>query len=46
MIAKYHGILVRVIRIETHRAYIVWRGKLKRINKQELEDTTDANRSD
>lgn len=37
MTAIYHGETVRVIRIESRRAYIVWRGKLKRINKQELE---------
>lgn len=43
MTALYHGTLVRVIRVEAHRAYIVWRGKLKRVNKQELEVDTDAN---
>ena len=37
MIALYRGEKVRVVRIETHRAYVVWQGKLKRVNKHELE---------
>jgi hypothetical protein len=30
----YRGILVRV---ETHRAYIVWQGMVRRVNKHDLE---------
>lgn len=50
MTALYHNTPVRVIRIETHRAYIVWHGKVRRVNKSALEGTgereqaTDRNR--
>lgn len=40
MTARYKGILVRVVRIEAHRAYIVWRGMLKRVNPADLESIT------
>jgi hypothetical protein len=39
MIATYRGETVRVVRIEAHRAYIVFEGKLKRVNKRDLELT-------
>lgn len=42
MTARYKGILVRVVRIEAHRAYIVWQGMIKRVNKADLELVTDA----
>jgi hypothetical protein len=42
MTARYKGILVRVVRIETHRAYIVWRGMVKRVNKTDLELLIDS----
>jgi hypothetical protein len=37
MKALYRGETVRVVRIETHRAYIVWHGMIKRVNASELE---------
>jgi hypothetical protein len=37
MTALYRGETVRVIRIEAHRAYIVWHGKIKRVTKTDLE---------
>lgn len=37
-----HRDLADCWRIETHRASIVWRGKLKRVNKQELEECDEA----
>lgn len=42
MTAKYRGILVRVVRVETYRAYIVWRGMGKRVNKADLELLVDG----
>jgi hypothetical protein len=42
MTARYKGMLVRVVRIETHRAYIVWQGMVKRVNKADLDLVTDA----
>ena len=36
MTAVYRGDVVKIVRIESHRAYVVWRGKLKRVNKAEL----------
>lgn len=38
MIAIYRGEPVRLIRIAGRRAYIVWRGMIKRVNARELED--------
>jgi hypothetical protein len=38
MTAIYHGVPVRVIRVEAHRAYIVWHGKIKRVTKTELQN--------
>lgn len=38
MTARYKGILVRVVRIEAHRAYIIWRGMVKRVNPSDLID--------
>jgi hypothetical protein len=38
MTARYRGEIVRVIRIEVHRATIVWRGMLKRVNLSDLID--------
>lgn len=37
MNAIYRGETVRVVRIEAYRAYVVWRGMVKRVNKTELE---------
>jgi hypothetical protein len=37
MKAIYAGQLVRVVRIEAYRAYIVYRGMVKRVNKCDLE---------
>lgn len=34
--AIYRGETVRVVRIEAYRAYVVWRGMLRRVNKAEL----------
>jgi hypothetical protein len=42
MTARYRGILVRVVRVETYRAYIVWRGMVKRVNKADLELLIDG----
>lgn len=42
MTARYKGILVRVVRVETTRAYIVWRGMVKRVNKADLELLIDG----
>lgn len=42
MTARYKGVLVRVVRIEAHRAYIVWNKAIKRVNKLDLEIVTDA----
>jgi len=42
MTARYKGILVRVVRIEAHRAYIVWQGMIKRVNKTDLDDVIDT----
>jgi hypothetical protein len=39
---RYKGILVRVARIKGTRAWIVWDGMLKRVNKADLELLTDA----
>ena len=41
MTALYRGETVRVVRVETHRAYVVWRGKIKRVNKSDLVTTPD-----
>lgn len=40
MIARYKGQIVTVIRIEAHRALIVWRGMLKRVNRDDLVDVS------
>lgn len=40
MIARYKGQLVPVIRVEAHRATIVWRGMLRRVNPADLIDVT------
>ena len=37
--AIYRGVLVRVVRIEAYRAYIIWRGMVKRVTKRDLELT-------
>jgi hypothetical protein len=37
MKARYKGYTVRVVRIEAYRAYIVYRGMIKRVNKCDLE---------
>lgn len=37
MNAVYRGDVVRVVRLEAVRAYVVWRGMLKRVNRAELE---------
>jgi hypothetical protein len=37
MTAIYRGETVRVVRIEAYRAYIVWHGMIKRVNKRDLE---------
>lgn len=42
MTATYRGVLVHVVRVEAYRAYIVWRGMVKRVNKAELEDLIDG----
>ena len=39
MTAIYRGETVKIVRVEAHRAYVVWHGKLKRVNKRELEVT-------
>lgn len=36
MTALYRGETVRVVRVEAYRAYIVWRGKIKRVTKTDL----------
>lgn len=38
MTARYKGAIVKVVRIEAHRAYIVWRGMVRRVNKSDLID--------
>lgn len=38
MTARYKGAIVRVIRLEAHRAYIVYQGMVKRVNKADLVD--------
>lgn len=40
MTARYKGQLVRVVRIEAHRAYIVYRNMIKRVNPTDLVDVT------
>lgn len=40
MTARYKGQIVRVIRIEAHRAYIVYCGMVKRVNKADLIDVS------
>jgi len=42
MTARYKGQIVRVVRIESHRAYIVWQGMIKRVNKTDLDDVIDS----
>lgn len=37
MKAIYRNELVTIVRIEAYRAYIVWRGMVKRVNKRDLE---------
>lgn len=37
MKAMYRGETVRVVRLEAYRAYIVWGGMIKRVNKCDLE---------
>ena len=37
MKAIYQGQLVTIVRIEAYRAYIVWRGCIRRVNKRDLE---------
>jgi hypothetical protein len=37
MKAIYAGQLVRVVRLEAYRAYIVWGKMIKRVNKCDLE---------
>ena len=40
MTARYRGVLVRVVRIEARRAYIVYRNMIKRVNPAELQEVT------
>lgn len=40
MIAHYKSELAKAIRIEAHRASIVWRGMNNRVNKSDLVDVT------
>jgi len=42
MTARYKGIIVRVVRIEAVRAYIIFQGKLKRVNKAHIEIVIDV----
>jgi len=37
MTAIYRGETVKIVRIEAYRAYIVWRGCIRRVNKRDLE---------
>jgi len=37
MKATYRGVLVRVVRVEAHRVYLVWRGCLKRVTRTDPE---------
>jgi len=39
MKAIYRNELVTIVRIEAYRAYIVWRGMVKRVNKRDLDMT-------
>lgn len=42
MTARYKGAIVKVVRVEAHRAYIVWRGMVRRVNKAEIELLIDT----
>lgn len=42
MIARYKGQLVKVVRIEAHRAIVVYRGMQRRVNRAHIELVIDA----